>query len=207
MRQKCGPGRLQKSGPTGDIEMPVIFIMVFVLLFALTVGVLIWKILTGKEGRGSAEGKIYISKKGVYSESGELGGGSGEIFRGTEELERGTVLVDDGYSIRTDRGQRSRGITLKSLSNGKSYEGDFTRQLLLGRGVAGKTDIPVISLPFPSISRKHCMIFVKHSGIYAEDLKSSYGTFINEKRVTGEVRLGNGDVLQLGYEKFLVKVK
>ena len=51
------------------------------------------------------------------------------------------------------------------------------------------------------------MIFVKHSGIYAEDLKSSYGTFINEKRVTGEVRLGNGDVLQLGYEKFLVKVK
>ena len=79
--------------------------------------------------------------------------------------------------------------------------------VLLGRGVAGKTDIPVISLPFPSISRKHCMIFVKHSGIYAEDLKSSYGTFINEKRVTGEVRLGNGDVLQLGYEKFLVKVK
>ena len=51
--------------------MPVILIMVFVLLFALTVGVLIWKILTGKEGRGSAEGKIYISKKGVYSESEE----------------------------------------------------------------------------------------------------------------------------------------
>lgn len=187
--------------------MPVIIIVLLILLLALLSGLFVWKILTDKEGAGSAEGRIYISKKGAYAENGELGGKNGEIFRGTDELDRGTVLVDGGYDLRADRRLKYGGIALKSFSNGKFYEADFSRELLLGRGVAGKTDISVISLPFPSVSRRHCRIRKKGFGIYAEDLGSSYGTFINEKRVKGERKLENGDVLQLGYEKFLVTIK
>jgi len=37
---------------------------------------------------------------------------------------------------------------------------------------------------------------------YLEDLKSTNGTFINDKRLTGEQRLHNNDIVRVAYNRF-----
>ena len=156
------------------------------IILAAGAGVLAWRLTAGKEGKGSAGRKVHISRKGAYVENGNLGGKSGELFRGTLWDDDGTVMTQQGYGWGMGQERGRREISLKSLSNGRIYQANFSREILLGREVAGKTDSPVISLSFPSVSRKHCRILLRNSRVYAEDLKSSYGTYINGKKAAGE---------------------
>lgn len=187
--------------------MAVVGAAALLILLAAGAGILTWKLTAGKEGKGCAGRKVHISRKGAYVEDGKLGGKSGELFRGTLWDDEGTVMARQGYGWGMGHERGRREISLKSFSNGRTYQANFSREILLGREVAGKTDSPVITLLFPSVSRKHCRILLRNSRVYAEDLKSSYGTYINGKKASGETELHDGDMLQLGYEKFLVSVR
>jgi hypothetical protein len=69
--------------------------------------------------------------------------------------------------------------------------------LVLGSAVAG----PGRALPLPpgtpGVSRAHCTLFAREGMVQVED-HSTYGTFVNDERVTGRLVLEVGDVLRLG---------
>jgi len=54
-----------------------------------------------------------------------------------------------------------------------------------------------ISLPYPSISTRHCIFILSGSDIVVRDLNSSNGTYVNGEAIT-EVVLRPGDMIQVG---------
>src|SRR5262245_59111537 len=54
------------------------------------------------------------------------------------------------------------------------------------------------------VSRVHCRITAGRDGIDVEDLKSTNGTFVNERRVE-KGRLANGDRLRIGRVELTVE--
>lgn len=187
--------------------MGILGILAVILLTAVLAGIITWKLLTRTDGNGSTGKKVYISRKGAYVDDGNLGGKSGELFKVIVRREDGTVITEQGYGWGSGQDRGRREIVLESLTNGKTYQSNFSREILLGREIAGLTDSPVISLSFSSVSRRHCRIFLRDTLVLAEDLGSTYGTFINEKQVLQEAEIRDQDMLQLGYEKFLVRIR
>ncbi|MDR2754322.1 MAG: SpoIIE family protein phosphatase [Planctomycetaceae bacterium] len=53
-----------------------------------------------------------------------------------------------------------------------------------------------ICLDHNGVSRDHALLIREKNGYYIEDLKSRNGTFLNDKQVTGKVRLHDGDLLR-----------
>ena len=187
--------------------MGILGILAVILLTAVLAGIITWKLLTRTDGNGSTGKKVYISRTGAYVDDGNLGGKSGELFKVIVRGEDGTVITEQGYGWGSGQDRGRREIVLESLTNGKTYQSNFSREIMLGREIAGLTDSPVISLSFSSVSRRHCRIFLRDTLVLAEDLGSTYGTFINEKQVLQEAEIRDQDMLQLGYEKFLVRIR
>jgi pSer/pThr/pTyr-binding forkhead associated (FHA) protein len=62
----------------------------------------------------------------------------------------------------------------------------------VGRGTGNE-----ISLPYPSISNRHCIFILSGSDIVVRDLNSSNGTFVNGEAIA-EAVLRPGDMIQMG---------
>lgn len=58
----------------------------------------------------------------------------------------------------------------------------------------------------PSISKRHCAIFVRGPKVLIRDFGSTNGTFVNDKLVEGEVELHDGDALKVGPLDFKVSL-
>jgi pSer/pThr/pTyr-binding forkhead associated (FHA) protein len=58
----------------------------------------------------------------------------------------------------------------------------------------------------PLVSRRHCAIAHWAGKVVVRDLRSANGTFINDERVRGEVRVKDGDVLRVGTLAFRFKI-
>lgn len=58
-----------------------------------------------------------------------------------------------------------------------------------------------------AISRRHCVIIKTDKIIGVRDLKSRNGTVVNGEKITGDKRLRNGDVLEVGPLKFEVVIE
>ncbi len=77
-----------------------------------------------------------------------------------------------------------------------------------------RLDVPVHMTPFfigrgqdchlvvkaPGVSRKHICLELEGNTLFAKDLNSTNGTFVNHKRITGRVAIQSGDILHLGEE-------
>jgi pSer/pThr/pTyr-binding forkhead associated (FHA) protein len=59
----------------------------------------------------------------------------------------------------------------------------------------------------PLISRRHCAIACWAGKVSVRDLKSVNGTFVNNQRVAGEVKVKDGDHLQVGPLAFAFRIK
>lgn len=55
-----------------------------------------------------------------------------------------------------------------------------------------------IRIPSPLVSREHCRITFEHDCLYAEDLQSANGTFVNGQEITKKGILRPGDRLRIG---------
>lgn len=187
--------------------MLIVFAALLVVFAALGAGILTWKMVSGKDKKRGQDSLMYISKKGAYVEDGSLGGKSGTLFRAINRDKSGTIMIKEGEGWGRGEKRARQEIILQSLSSGKVYQGNFSRELLLGRDPAGKTDSPVIALPFASVSRVHCCLLQRDSRVFVKDLDSSYGTSVNDRRALGETEVQDGDMLQLGAEKFLIKLR
>src|SRR5258707_219881 len=58
----------------------------------------------------------------------------------------------------------------------------------------------------PAVSKKHCGLFVKGLQVFANDLGSTNGTFINGQPIAGETEVKDGDHLKVGPLEFTVKL-
>jgi pSer/pThr/pTyr-binding forkhead associated (FHA) protein len=62
-----------------------------------------------------------------------------------------------------------------------------------------------LRIPSPEVSRRHCILHFDQGKLTVEDLRSSNGTFLNEKRVTGKRLVHPGDQLQIGPLTFKIQ--
>ena len=69
--------------------------------------------------------------------------------------------------------------------------------LLIGRAEVDERRMIVVDDTSTGISRAHCEIALRHGEVVVRDL-SSHGTFVNEKRVSGEEILHPADVIRIG---------
>jgi predicted component of type VI protein secretion system len=58
----------------------------------------------------------------------------------------------------------------------------------------------------PLVSKWHCAIFVQDDGVYVRDLNSTNGTFVNNHRVQGQVKVHDGDILRVGPLSFAFQI-
>jgi len=57
------------------------------------------------------------------------------------------------------------------------------------------------------VSKRHCLLAVRDNTFFVQDLGSTNGTFVNDKQITGEVQLSNGDRLNIGPLCFSVAIE
>lgn len=78
-------------------------------------------------------------------------------------------------------------------------EGSGSELLLDGETVLGRERGSVdLVLEDPGVSRRHAAVRALGGAITVEDLGSSNGTYVNGRRISGEVELADGDEIQLG---------
>lgn len=100
------------------------------------------------------------------------------------------------------RASRRRQLYLKVVQPsehvGRTY--DLDDELTIGRspgcGVSMPEDIYTSTL--------HARLFRRHDQLWVEDLGSTNGTFVNSEQIKKAVRLGKGDLLQIGATVFEV---
>lgn len=63
-----------------------------------------------------------------------------------------------------------------------------------------------LRVPLLSVSRRHCELGLTDQGIKVKDLGSSNGTYVNNKRISGEMVLKAGDRLAVGPVVFTVQI-
>jgi uncharacterized protein YegL len=101
---------------------------------------------------------------------------------GTEEYLEKTVVLRERPVLAVTRGPLA----------GQVFELSATTATSLGRAKAND-----VILDDTSVSSQHCRIRPEDDGFTLLDLKSTNGTFVNERRVASQ-RLAEGDVIKLG---------
>ena len=81
-----------------------------------------------------------------------------------------------------------------------------TFDLIQDKITIGRSPANEISITDPEISRKHAQLIRQESGYALEDLGSTNGSFVNDRRVVGLTPLHHGDVIDLGEAISLVYV-
>lgn len=70
--------------------------------------------------------------------------------------------------------------------------------------IIGRHEDCKIRIASGDVSKQHCQLKHKEDGLYARDLGSRNGTFVNDSPLSGESRLNPGDLLRVGPMVFLV---
>jgi putative peptide zinc metalloprotease protein len=81
---------------------------------------------------------------------------------------------------------------------------DRTRVPLDGTLTIGRAAGSELRLEDPTVSRRHARITVDRDLLWLEDVGSSYGTWLDERRVVDRVALGDGARIRLGDQELVV---
>jgi K+-sensing histidine kinase KdpD len=88
-------------------------------------------------------------------------------------------------------------IILQELSTGNHYEVELPC-------VVGRSKSADLQFSDPAISHRHALIGEEHEQIWIEDLGSSNGVYVNDKRIAARTVLRTGDFLQLGQTRLII---
>jgi DNA-binding winged helix-turn-helix (wHTH) protein len=75
-----------------------------------------------------------------------------------------------------------------------------------GEYVLGRDSDSVVPIEAATVSRRHARLRIAGGEAYLDDLGSHNGTFLGEQRVSGPVRIGDGDEFRLGSVPFTFRV-
>jgi pSer/pThr/pTyr-binding forkhead associated (FHA) protein len=84
-------------------------------------------------------------------------------------------------------------LLIKKGSDGPSQVCLNTPDTLVGRQKGCK-----LRIPSETVSRRHCRLLFENERLYAEDLNSSNGTFVNGVRIHGRQVVLPGDQIEIG---------
>lgn len=79
-------------------------------------------------------------------------------------------------------------------------------ELAPGESVVGRHPSADILIDSTGASRRHVRLRLDDSGLWAEDLGSANGTFVNGQRITSPVLLASGDAIGVGADVLAVAV-
>jgi pSer/pThr/pTyr-binding forkhead associated (FHA) protein len=91
-------------------------------------------------------------------------------------------------------------LTLEVLEQGRSRPYEARPPFEVGRG----NDLDLV-LHDPEVSRRHARFESRNGVVYVDDLKSRNGTFLNGRRVTEAIEVREGDEVDAGATRMLVK--
>jgi pSer/pThr/pTyr-binding forkhead associated (FHA) protein len=78
----------------------------------------------------------------------------------------------------------------------------FTGEAVIGRGAAAD-----VSIPDPSVSRRHALARLEGTTVVVEDLGSSNGTQLNGSPVRSATRAEHGDTLKVGAVELELRIE
>jgi pSer/pThr/pTyr-binding forkhead associated (FHA) protein len=78
--------------------------------------------------------------------------------------------------------------------------------LTSGVTVIGRRHECDLSIPLPTVSRKHCQLSVNGQALEIRDLDSRGGTFVNDEKVDGQTPVKAGDYIRIGPLTFLCQI-
>ncbi|MFK8015754.1 MAG: FHA domain-containing protein, partial [Gammaproteobacteria bacterium] len=129
---------------------------------------------------------------GVHSELAMFGQKSSTIGLITERPNHGSVQAEVATAVPTSSHAPASHILvdhqIHRIADNPFVIGTATPSESWGYRVTGNVK---------GVSRKHCEILRDDSRIVLRDL-STFGTYVNGRRVEGEVALGEGDIVRLG---------
>jgi pSer/pThr/pTyr-binding forkhead associated (FHA) protein len=83
--------------------------------------------------------------------------------------------------------------------------GNHRAQALKTPFEVGRTREAELFLRDPEVSRRHARFESQNRVLYVEDLKSSNGTFLNGRRITETIELREGDTIDVGTTRLVVR--
>ena len=92
-------------------------------------------------------------------------------------------------------------------------EGKAPRALAYESGLAsitlGRDSKCEFQIPVPTISRQHCRVYFRDDAYIIQDLRSTYGTLVNEKKLEGDEKkvLNTGDIIELTNVRITVSIE
>ncbi len=97
---------------------------------------------------------------------------------------------------------RYKAVFIDNTNNENTYEIVVEKEAFIGRNHA----LVDCTINEPSISQKHCKLFVRDSKLFVTDLESLNHTYVDGGMVTNEVELIDGSTIKLGRAEFEVRV-
>ncbi len=116
----------------------------------------------------------------------------------------GVAVVERPLSLSNNGFHRGALLVRTGTSAGLRFEINAPRVIVGRRSSATGADVPVMQIDDGRVSRQHLEIVAQPDGLYARDLGSANGTWLNGQPLNGEpIRLQPGAELRLGTDTIL----
>lgn len=150
------------------------------------------ELLIAKRPRAVAKQELYDALwPGTYVVDGNLPVLIREIRNALGDQSRSRVRTVHRFGYAFDEEVTSSAVHLLAM-------GDRDFRLKSGDNVVGRDPKADVSLPWPSVSRRHAVIHVQGNDATLTDLNSKNGTRVAGREATEPVQLADGVVIQFG---------
>lgn len=111
--------------------------------------------------------------------------------------------VKSGGRRRPSNSKKSYGIEVVNIANGSNIKKGSVIPIRGTVSIGRKEDNSVV-LSDKHVSGNHAKFIIKNNILYVEDLGSTNGTFVNDKHISGKVKLFGKDEIRIGTTVFRV---
>lgn len=111
--------------------------------------------------------------------------------------------VKGGGRRRSNNSRKSYGIEVVNITDSSNIKKGSVIPI---RGIVtiGRKEENAVVLSDPHVSGQHAKFLIKNNILYVEDLNSTNGTYVNEKHISGKVKLFGKDEIRIGTTVFRV---
>lgn len=111
--------------------------------------------------------------------------------------------VKSGGRRRVNKSKKSYGIEVISSTESSNIKKGSVIPIR-GLVTVGRKDENAVVLSDQHVSGKHAKFIIKNNILFVEDLNSTNGTYVNDKKISGSVKLFGKDEIRIGTTVFRV---